>query len=385
MLNYLSNYNDFYIYVFSQKHRQYDEFEIPYRIKRVYIEEKYSTIQLKKQLKIKKIDILIYQFPHGDEIKMLNTLKNIKIIIYSHFCFLTWIYFYDIHYFNELYNSYKESKYIISLVPFENDYVFKKWGINSILMDNLVTYEYDDAIPSDLSSKIVLMIGRASDRFKRFELGIQAMKYISSEVKDCEMQIISEMKRINKLEQLISDLELTEKVKFLGYISNLTNYFHNASLHIFPTVSEAFPMVLCETKVFGIPNILTGVDFAAMSQNGTIIIYDDNPETIAKESIKILNNFTYRKKLGEKGRESMKKYKNEKTIEKWVKLIKAVYKGEKYYNDLKIDNRTISTKKNKEITERQVKLINMREPLLINLTIENLLNFSCIEKIMASL
>jgi hypothetical protein len=35
----------------------------------------------------------------------------------------------------------------------------------------------------------VLMIGRASDRFKRFELGIQAMKYISSEVKDCEMQI----------------------------------------------------------------------------------------------------------------------------------------------------------------------------------------------------
>lgn len=324
----------------------------------MYIEEKYSTIQLKKQLKIKKIDILIYQFPHGDEIKMLNTLKNIKIIIYSHFCFLTWIYFYDIHYFNELYNSYKESKYIISLVPFENDYVFKKWGINSILMDNLVTYEYDDAIPSDLSSKIVLMIGRASDRFKRFELGIQAMKYISSEVKDCKMQIISEMKRINKLEQLISDLELTEKVKFLGYISNLTNYFHNASLHIFPTVSEAFPMVLCETKVFGIPNILTGVDFAAMSQNGTIIIYDDNPETIAKESIKILNNFTYRKKLGEKGRESMKKYKNEKTIEKWVKLIKAVYKGEKYYNDLKIDNRTISTKKNKEITERQVKLIN---------------------------
>ena len=252
-------------------------------------------------------------------------------------------------------------------------------------MDNLVTYEYDDAIPSDLSSKDILMIGRASDRFKRFELGIQAMKYISIIIEGCEMKIISEVKKIKKLVKLISELELTEKIKFVGYISRLEDYFHNASLHIFPTVSEAFPMVLCETKVFGIPNILTGIDFTAISKKGTIIIYDDNPETIAKESIKILNNISYRKRLGKKARESMKIYRNNKTIEKWVKLIKAVYKDEQSYNNLKNDNRTISTKRDKKITERQVKLINMRVPLLHNLTIENLLNFSCIEKIMESL
>ncbi len=65
------------------------------------------------------------------------------------------------------------------MVEFENNYIFKKWGINSILMDNLVTYEYDKVTPSDLSHKTILMIGRASDRFKRFELGIQAMQYLS--------------------------------------------------------------------------------------------------------------------------------------------------------------------------------------------------------------
>ena len=122
-------------------------------------------------------------------------------------------------------------------------------------MENLVTYEYDNTIPSNLSTKNVLMVGRASDRFKRFELGIQAMKYISKVVKDCEMKIISEVKKIARLQNIISNLELTEKVKFVGYTYKLEEYFHNASLHIFPTVSEAFPMVLCETKVFGIPNI----------------------------------------------------------------------------------------------------------------------------------
>ena len=382
MVNYLSPIDSFNIYVFSQRKKEEKEFRIPNNIKRVFIEEKFSAEQLTKQLKIKRIDILIYQFPHGDEINILNKLEKVKIIIYSHFCFLTWIYFYNIHYFKILYNSYKESKYIVSLVPFENDYIFKNWGINSILMENLITYEYDQIIPSDLSSKTILMIGRASDRFKRFELGIQAMQYIVNEIKDCEMKIISDLNKLEKLKKLIKNLNLKDKIKFVGYSLELENHFHDASLHIFPTVSEAFPMVLCETKVFGIPNILTGLDFVVISQEGNVIIYDDNPESIAKEAIKILNNYSYRKKLGARARESMKKYKNEITIKKWIKLIFSVYKGENYYNKLKEGDKKISIEKAKKITETQVKLINMREPFLKNLTVDILLNFSQIEQVL---
>ena len=268
------------------------------------------------------------------------------------------------------------------MVPFENDYIFKNWGINSILMENLITYEYDQIIPSDLSSKTILMIGRASDRFKRFELGIQAMQYIVNEIKDSEMKIISDLNKLEKLKKLIKKLNLKDKIRFVGYSLELENHFHNASLHIFPSVSEAFPMVLCETKVFGIPNILTGLDFVVMSQGGNVIIYDDNPESIAKEAIKILNNYSYRKKLGAIARESMKKYKNEITIKKWIKLIFSVYKGENYYNKLKEGDKKISIEKAKEITKAQVKLINMRVPFLKNLTVDILLNFSQIKQIL---
>ena len=381
LINYLSIEKNFYIYVFSQKKKEENEYKIPEYIKRRYINEKYSSKQLRIQLKIKRIDILIYQFPHGDEIDFLNTFTKVKIIIYSHFCFLTWIYFYELHFFKMLYDSYKESKYIVSLVPFENDYIFKQWGINSILMDNLITYEYNEVIPSDLSSKIILMIGRASDRFKRFDLGIQSMKYISKEIKDCEMKIISNLNKLETLKKLVDNLNLHDKVKFLGYTLKPEEYFHDASLHIFPTVSEAFPMVLCETKVFGIPNILTGLDFVVMAKKGTIIIYDDNPESIAKESIKILNNYSYRKSLGKKARNSMRKYKNEITIKKWINLIKAVYQGEEYYNILRKETKKMPIHEAENITRTQVKLINMREPFLKNLTIAILLNYSNIGKI----
>ena len=382
MLNYLSKEKRFYIYVFSQKNREENEYKIPDNIKRVYIEEKYSSKILKVQLKVKRINILIYQFPHGDEISVLNKLEKVKIIIYSHFCFLTWIYFYELHFFKILYNSYKESKYIVSLVPFENDYIFKNWGINSILMDNLLTYQYNEVIPSDLSSKIILMIGRASDRFKRFDIGIQSMKYIIKEVKNSEMRIISDINKLENLKALVENLNLENNVKFLGYISKLEEYFSNSSLHIFPSVSEAFPMVLCETKVYGIPTILTGLDFVVMAKKGTVIIYDDNPETIAKESIKILSNITYRRILGNEARESMKKYNNLITIKKWIKLIFAVYEGEESFNRMREETNHIRLEEAINITKSQVNLINMREPFLKNLTFEMMLNFSYLEDIL---
>ena len=45
-------------------------------------------------------------------------------------------------------------------------------------MPNFIPYEYNEITPSDLSSNIILMIGRASDKIKRFDLGIRAMKHI---------------------------------------------------------------------------------------------------------------------------------------------------------------------------------------------------------------
>ena len=47
---------------------------------------------------------------------------------------------------------------MISLIPLENDYLFKRWGIKSILMDNPTTFQFESIIPSDLTKKNVIMI-----------------------------------------------------------------------------------------------------------------------------------------------------------------------------------------------------------------------------------
>ena len=76
-------------------------------------------------------------------------------------------------------------------------------------------------------------------------------------------------------------------------------------------------MVLIKTKIFGIPTIICGLDYLALAKGGTVYIYDENPETIAKEAIKILKDDKYRKKLGKEAKKSMEKIKNDLIIKKW--------------------------------------------------------------------
>ena len=99
-------------------------------------------------IKKNKIDIFIYQLSDYNEITLLNNLKKIKVIFYQHSCFFYWIYLDKFNEFKNIYKALQNSKYVITLVPFENDYLFKKWGINSILMYNFLTYNTEFVEPS---------------------------------------------------------------------------------------------------------------------------------------------------------------------------------------------------------------------------------------------
>ena len=375
LINYLSKEKLFSHYLITKKDISEGEYFIPNTTKRISLErKKFSLLHI---IAKKHIDVLIYNLYDKREIKKLNKLKRTKIIYYNHSSFLFWIYANLFNFRDTIYYSYKKCNYVISLIPLENDYLFKKWGINSILMDNPSTFDYDSIIPSDLSNKNIIMIGRADDPFKRFDLGIKAMKIIIKEIPKCEMNILS---LVNENHQkLIIDLNLEKSVRFVGYQKNIENYLKNSTLHIFPSISESYPMVLSETKIFGIPSILCGLDYLSLSKGGTVIVYDDDPETIAQEAIKIFKNDKLRKNLGRQARKSIEKRKNKLIAKKWVKLIISIYKEDKIsYNKLFLSNREdkITEKVADKILCNQLKLLQKRNPLFKKVTLQKLKNYS---------
>jgi glycosyltransferase involved in cell wall biosynthesis len=178
------------------------------------------------------------------------------------------------------------------------------------------------------------MIGRGNDKLKRFILGIIAMKFIIDEVSDSEMKIISNAQYIGNLRDIVDTFNLQNNVKFVGYTSEPEIYFKNSSIHIFPTVSESFGYVLCETKIYGIPNILLGLDYVSIAKGGTIIIYDDSPNTIGIEAIKILKKNKYKKELGREARKSMKPFNNQLLSLRWIKIILSIFNGNIHYQKI---------------------------------------------------
>ena len=138
LLNYLYKVKIFKLYLFTEKYKEENEYKIPEDIKRIIINEKTNLI---KEIKKHRINIVIYQLSNVDEIKELNKLKSINVIYYLHSCFFYWLYLNDFSSLISVYKELQKSKHVITLVPFENNYLFKKWGINSILSFYYESYE----------------------------------------------------------------------------------------------------------------------------------------------------------------------------------------------------------------------------------------------------
>ena len=373
LINYFTNIKIFNLYLLTRRLKEDEEYKIPDDIKRILIKD-----DLINKIKKKKIDILIYQLSLHNEIKLLNELNIVKVIFYQHLGIFDWIYGnYSI--FKSIYRDYIYSKYVVNIVPFENDYLFKKWGIKSIFMSNFMTYNFTNIIESNISSNNILMIGRGDAKKKRFEIGIQSMEYINKEIPESEMFIISDLTGIFRHEILISNLNLSN-IKFIGYIASPEIFFRNTSLFLFPSISEAFPLVMCETKIYGIPSILLGLDYTSVSEGGTVIIYDETPESFAKMAIKVLKNKNYRYKLGKKARNSMKQFNNDLLLIKWTKLILSIYNGDSFFNKLKEQDKILPHEKILNILDKQIKLLKKRIPIFHNITINEIENFSFMEK-----
>ena len=225
------------------------------------------------------------------------------------------------------------------------------------------------------------MIGRGDDKYKRFDLGITAMKFIVNDIPQSEMKLISNLNGLFFLKKLAKDLNIENNIKFVGYTSNPSIHFKNASIHLFPTICESFGNVLAETKIFGIPNILVGLDYVAASKGGTVIIYDDSPMSIAEIAIKILKNIKYKKKLGRAARNSMKKFNNWLILKRWIKIILSIYNGKEDYERLRNKDKKISDKEATNLIENQLKLLKQRNKKFMNISLKDFENLNFMENL----
>jgi len=110
------------------------------------------------------------------------------------------------------------------------------------------------------NKKILLFVGSLVES-KGVHILIKALKKSSSKHKDLILIIVGRGSMQNKLESLVKDLQLDEKVFFAGFLDKyaLRNLYHNADLFVFPSMSEGFPRVLLEAMAAGTPCLVSDI------------------------------------------------------------------------------------------------------------------------------
>ena len=223
------------------------------------------------------------------------------------------------------------STLLVTLIA-NNRILWKKSGIKyCIYLPNPSTFEPYEIETSNLQTKNILMLGR-SDKFKRYQIGIDAMKYVIEKEPEAKLYIVG-IGNNNKYDKYLKNytnyLSMKDYIIFRESTNNTHQYYKNSSIFLLTSNFEGCPMTLSESKLFGLPSIVVGMSYLSYAKNGVINIDDEDPKLIGNEIIKLLSNKKYRELEGKKARQSLSDFPNEEIYKRWIEIFIAVKQGDK--------------------------------------------------------
>ena len=369
------------IYFITEKPPSPGEFQYDSRIKRFVAYNNFTLMQ--NISKYENIDIIVLQNVLSSSMVQFHRKLGQKVICMFHGVFLSAI----VHNLLEHYRNWHKFDECDAFIFIAADdyYFYKKLGFkNEIFVPNLYTFEPSEVKNSNLTNKNIVILGRLNDSIKGIIYAIQAMYYIIKEVPDALLYLISSDSRIQFLKDLTKQLNLTQNIIFKPGVRNLSEVFWNSSIHMFTSLSEAFPMVMNEGKAHGMPIVGFDVPYSLPYQQGFIGVELFDVKGLARETIKLLKDYEYRKKMGEISKKSLDVFKNNETVELWGRLCDSLLSNDR--NDFRklqnyIENKYYKEEKAREHLESQFNLLVKKNVNLTCLNFDNFLDINYIKKI----
>ena len=131
-------------------------------------------------------------------------------------------------------------------------------------------------------------------------------------------------------EKLSANLQLSEHIRFTGYISeNETTAFHvNSTIFVFPTYhDEGFPLVLLKSLAAGLPIVTTRVRAAAdylKDPQNCLWVSPRDPQELAAKIIQLLDDHQLRAAMSENNRRLAEQFKAENVVRDYIKVYETL-------------------------------------------------------------
>jgi len=171
--------------------------------------------------------------------------------------------------------------------------------------------------------KYLISIGRLIKR-KGFDFLIKS--FVKVQDKKIHLLIIGDGPEKENLQRLTKDLNLKNRIHFLGFISNEKKfqYLSCSDIFILSSIHEGLGIVIQEAMQTGLPIIATNkggqTDIIKDYQNGLLVRYGDE-ETLAKKIDYLIKDKELKKKMSKINKSKIKKFDVKRITKKYLNLL----------------------------------------------------------------
>lgn len=197
--------------------------------------------------------------------------------------------------------------------------IYNSFDINRILKMSSVK-----VLDQRMKENYILGIGRLEETQKDFSTLIRAYALLKKDIKE-KLFIIGEGRHKEDLIKLSEELEINERIEFLGFQKNPYPWIKNASLFVHSSKFEGLPTVMIEAlileKIIVATDCPTGPrEILNNGENGILVKIGDEKE-LAKAILKGLFDNKCKEKYLENAKSKIKEFDSKYVMKKFEKMI----------------------------------------------------------------
>ncbi|MEI8321051.1 MAG: glycosyltransferase family 4 protein [Alphaproteobacteria bacterium] len=155
---------------------------------------------------------------------------------------------------------------------------------------------------------------------------IKAFSTVVKNNPDLILTIYGEGDQRNDLENLIRNLNLTDKVFLPGVTKNIQEQLVKADLFVFPSRYEGFPNALCEAMAVGLPVIASAcsgnVDVVQDGVNGLLFPIED-VTVLTEKMLTLIKDTKLRSALSKQAKKISTDFSEDRILKLWEKVINS--------------------------------------------------------------
>ena len=178
----------------------------------------------------------------------------------------------------------------------------------------------------DGSRKTIACVGRLNIRYKRQDVLIKAFSALDSKYDEWRLVFYGDGDDRETLERLVSDLQLQNRVSFLGKVDNVSERLLGDGLFVLASDTEGMPNALMEAMALGMPVISTDCSpggARALIDDGIngLIVERSSELRLAEAMSRLLDDDKMRGALGRSAHKKMQDYQPSLIFDQWYTLL----------------------------------------------------------------